>query len=68
MSKSIAQKNKDEERAKSMPKKIQLIGDAKKDKLKNSLLMTNEEREKLVNRERVSGRNRGMCMVSDVKL
>ena len=47
-----------------MQKTIPIIGDAKKDKLKNSLLMSNEEKEKLVNRERVSGRNRGVCMVS----
>lgn len=31
--------------------KIPLLGDSKKDKLKNSLGMTNEEKEKLVRRE-----------------
>ena len=40
-----------------------LIGDIKKDKLKNSLAMTNEEKEKLVAREKDMSRNRGICMV-----
>ena len=39
-----------------------LIGDAKKDKLKNSLGMTNEEKERMVNREKDMSRNRGVCM------
>ena len=43
-----------------MPK----IGDIKKDKLKNSLAMTNEEKEKAVAREVEISRNRGTCMVS----
>lgn len=43
-----------------MPK----IGDIKKDKLKNSLAMTHEEKEKLVARENDMSRNRGVCMVS----
>ena len=47
-----------------MPK----IGDIKKDKLKNSLGMTNEEKEKLVARERDMSRNRGICMVSNFLL
>ena len=45
-------------------KVVPLIGDIKKDKLKNSLAMTNEEKEKLVAREKDTSRNRGICMVS----
>ena len=47
-----------------MPK----IGDIKKDKLKNSLAMTNEEKEKAVAREVEISRNRGTCMVSNCVL
>jgi len=45
-------------------KAVPLIGDNKKDKLKNSLGMSNEEKSSLVARERDMSRNRGMCMVS----
>ena len=41
-----------------------MIGDIKKDKLKNSLGMTEREKTNLVARERDMSRNRGMCMVS----
>ena len=41
-----------------------LIGDIKKDKLKNSIGMSNEEKEKLVARDKDQSRNRGICMVS----
>jgi len=42
---------------------IPSLGDVKKDKLKNSLGLTNEEKEKLVRREKEMSRNRGVCMV-----
>ena len=45
-------------------KEVPKIGDIKKDKLKNSLAMTNDEKEKLVAREKDMSRNRGVCMVS----
>jgi len=38
------------------------FGDAKKDNLKNSIGMTNEEKEKLVQREKGMSRNRAVCM------
>jgi len=41
---------------------VALIGDIKKDKLKNSLGMSNEEKEKLVTRDKDNSRNRGICM------
>ena len=44
------------------------LGDIKKDKMKNSLAMTNEEKEKLQRREREMSRNRGVCMVSSTGL
>lgn len=44
-----------------------LIGDIKKDKLKNSLGMSNEEKEKLVTRDKDNSRNRGICMVSELQ-
>ena len=50
----------DAPRRKDVPK----IGDIKKDKLKNSMGMTNEEKDKLVAREKEMSRNRGVCMVS----
>ena len=64
-SKSLTKRGKTPEdegqpRRKDVPK----IGDIKKDKLKNSLAMTNEEKEKLVQREKEMSRNRGVCMVS----
>ena len=49
-------------------KEVPLIGDIKKDKLKNSLGMTNEEKEKLVAREKDQSRNRGVCMVSCLRI
>lgn len=45
--------------------KITLIGDVKKDKLKHSLGMSNEEKERLVKREKDMNRNKGICMVSE---
>ena len=64
-SKSVTKRGKtpDDEsapRRKDVPK----IGDIKKDKLKNSMGMTNEEKDKLVAREKEMSRNRGVCMVS----
>ena len=50
----------EERRKKQIPK----IGDIKKDKLKNSLAMTNDEKDKAVAREKEISRNRGICMVS----
>ena len=65
LSKSVNKRDKtpDDEQAprrKDVPK----IGDIKKDKLKNSMGMTNEEKDKLVAREKEMSRNRGVCMVS----
>jgi len=45
---------------------VPLIGDIKKDKLKNSLAMTNEDKAILVARERDMSRNRGICMVRNL--
>ena len=63
-SKSLNKRGKtpddDAPRRKDVPK----IGDIKKDKLKNSMGMTNEEKDKLVAREKEMSRNRGVCMVS----
>ena len=63
---SISQVPKDDDdgtQKKRKPQPVALIGDAKKDKLKNSLGMSNEEKEKLVAREKDMSRNRGICMV-----
>mmetsp|Transcript_37184 Transcript_37184/g.45397 ORF Transcript_37184/g.45397 Transcript_37184/m.45397 type:complete len:183 (+) Transcript_37184:322-870(+) len=63
LSKSQAPKEGNEEStARKKPANVVLIGDAKKDKLKNSLGMSNEERDKLVAREKEMSRNRGACM------
>ena len=43
-------------------KEVPKIGDIKKDKLKNSLAMTEKEKETLVAREKEMSRNRGVCM------
>ena len=64
-SKSLTKRGKTpEEEGQPRRKDVPKIGDIKKDKLKNSLAMTNEEKEKLVQREKEMSRNRGVCMVS----
>ena len=64
LSKSQAPKDDDDgQMKKRRTQPVALIGDAKKDKLKNSLGMSNEEKEKLVAREKDMSRNRGICMV-----
>ena len=69
LSKSVTRKD-DQDKGEGKPKRkeVPLIGDIKKDKLKNSLGMTNEEKEKLVAREKDMSRNRGICMVSSAIL
>ena len=66
LSKTVPKHDEMQEKQAEMRKRkeVPLIGDIKKDKLKNSLGMTNEEKEKLVAREKDQSRNRGVCMVS----
>ena len=63
LSKSRVPKDDDEGQVRKKRVEVPLIGDAKKDKLKNSIGMNNEEKEKLVAREKDMSRNRGVCMV-----
>ena len=64
LSKALVNKDAQEKPESKRRIEVPLIGDIKKDKLKNSLAMTNEEKEKLVAREKDMSRNRGVCMVS----
>ena len=65
LSKTVTRREDQDVAQNSLKRKVvPLIGDIKKDKLKNSLAMTNEEKEKLVAREKDMSRNRGICMVS----
>lgn len=43
---------------------VEKLGDVKKDKLKTSFGMTNEEKDKLLAKEQATKKNRGVCMVS----
>lgn len=61
-SKSLPRPEEQDQPVKRKIRDVPLIGDIKKDKLKNSLAMTNEDKAILVARERDMSRNRGICM------